>query len=340
MKRVQRNGMHATGAALVLAAALGLSAGSATGAEMQFVKKSPLTIGYSIQSAQDPYWQGYVHGIEDEMKKYGFTRMLTQDSQASPQKQVSGSLALINDGISALIVSPHEPSALVATEAAAHRAKIPVIVGDVGAAGNYDGFVLSDNYHGGELAAQFIQKALANKSGVQDVALIALNPTTSVNGPRANGFLETVAKNPNIKVVANISGHQTLEGGFKAAQAILAANPNVAAIYCLNDSMAAGAEQAIEQAGGRNPLTNPVLVGFNGDPVALKLMGDGKLAADVAQNPYQQGVVAVDMAWAYLSGEKPAFTDPANKTVNVPVELVTPQSLAEFNERVKAGKAY
>jgi len=274
------------------------------------------------------------------MKKYGFTKMLTQDSQASPQKQVSGSLALINDGISALIISPHEPSALVATEAAAHRAKIPVIVGDVGAAGDFDGFVLSDNYHGGELAAEFIQKALAGKDGVQEVALIALNPTTSVNGPRANGFLETVAKNPKIKVVGNISGHQTLEGGFKAAQAILAANPNVAAIYCLNDSMAAGAEQAIEQAGGRNPLTNPVLVGFNGDPVALKLMGDGKLAADVAQNPYQQGVVAVDMAWAYLNGGKPEFTDAANKTVNVPVELVTPQSLAEFNERVKAGKAY
>jgi len=327
------------GAAVALAAVLACVAGPAS-AETQFAKKSPLTIGYSIQSAQDPYWQGYVHGIEDEMKKYGFTKMLTQDSQASPQKQVSGSLALINDGISALIISPHEPSALVATEAAAHRAKIPVIVGDVGAAGDFDGFVLSDNYHGGELAAEFIQKALAGKDGVQEVALIALNPTTSVNGPRANGFLETVAKNPKIKVVGNISGHQTLEGGFKAAQAILAANPNVAAIYCLNDSMAAGAEQAIEQAGGRNPLTNPVLVGFNGDPVALKLMGDGKLAADVAQNPYQQGVVAVDMAWAYLNGGKPEFTDAANKTVNVPVELVTPQSLAEFNERVKAGKAY
>jgi ribose transport system substrate-binding protein len=339
MKRVQQNGMYAAGAAVALAAVLACAAGPAS-AETQFAKKSPLTIGYSIQSAQDPYWQGYVHGIEDEMKKYGFTKMLTQDSQASPQKQVSGSLALINDGISALIISPHEPSALVATEAAAHRAKIPVIVGDVGAAGDFDGFVLSDNYHGGELAAEFIQKALAGKDGVQEVALIALNPTTSVNGPRANGFLETVAKNPKIKVVGNISGHQTLEGGFKAAQAILAANPNVAAIYCLNDSMAAGAEQAIEQAGGRNPLTNPVLVGFNGDPVALKLMGDGKLAADVAQNPYQQGVVAVDMAWAYLNGGKPEFTDAANKTVNVPVELVTPQSLAEFNERVKAGKAY
>ena len=309
-------------------------------ADTKFAEKSPLTIGYSIQSAQDPYWQGYVHGIQDEMKKYGFTKMLSQDSQASPQKQVSGSLALINDGISALIISPHEPTALVATEAAAHRAKIPVIVGDVGAAGDYDGFVLSDNYHGGELAAQFIEKALEGREGVQEVALIALNPTTSVNGPRSDGFTETVAKNPKIKVVANISGHQMLEGGFKAAQAILAANPKVAAIYCLNNSMAAGAEQAIEQAGGRNPLNNPVLVGFNGDPVALKLMEDGKLAADVAQNPYQQGVVAVDIAWAYLNGQTPAFTDAAKKIVNVPVELVTPQSLPEFNERVKAGKAY
>ena len=322
-------------------ALVAVSAGVGRGADgAEFAKKSPLIIGYSIQSAQDPYWQGYVHGIEDEMKKFGFTKMLSQDSQASAQKQVSGSLALINDGISALIISPHEPTALVATEAAAHRAKIPVIVGDVGAAGDYDGFVLSDNYHGGELAAQFIEKTLADRAGAQEVAIIGLNPTTSVNGPRTDGFTQTVAKNANIKVVANISGHQTLEGGFKAAQAILAANPKVAAIYCLNDSMAAGAGQAIEQAGGRNPLTNPVLVGFNGDPIALKLMQDGKLAADVAQNPYQQGVVAVDLAWAYLSGETPKFTDAATKTVNVPVELVTPQTLPEFLERVKAGQAY
>jgi ribose transport system substrate-binding protein len=338
MKRSQGGERCAAVAAAVVLAAAASTVGSARAAE--FVKKSPLTIGYSIQSAQDPYWQGYVHGIDDEMKKYGFTKMLTQDSQASAQKQVSGSLALINDGISALIISPHEPTALVATIAAAHRAKIPVIVGDVGAAGEYDGFVLSDNYHGGELAAQFVEKALAGREGVQEVGVISLNPTTSVNGPRTDGFTQTVAKNPNLKVVANISGHQTLEGGFKAAQAILAANPKVAALYCENDSMAAGAEQAIEQAGGRNPLSNPVLVGFNGDPIALKLMQDNKLAADVAQNPYQQGVVAVDMAWAYLEGKKPEFTDPAHKTVNVPVELVTPQTLPEFLERVKAGKAY
>jgi ribose transport system substrate-binding protein len=299
---------------------------SSYAADSVFQKKSPLTIGYSIQSAQDPYWKGYVSGIEDQMKKYGFQKLLTQDSQASPQKQVSGSLALINSGISCLIVSPHEPKALAATIAAAHKERIPVVVGDVGADGDYDGFVLSDNYQGGVLAAQFIEKRLAEKAGPLEVAVIALNPTTSVNAPRSDGFTKTVAKNSNIKVVANISGGQTLEGGFKAAQAILAANPKVAAIYTLNDSMAAGAQQAIEQA-GRDPMTNPVLVGFNGDQVAMDLMKKGKLAADVVQKPRQQGTVAVDICWQLLNGETPKYTEPKTKTVNVPVELATPETV-------------
>jgi ribose transport system substrate-binding protein len=103
--------------------------------------------------------------------------------------------------------------------------------------------------------------------------------------------------------------------------------------------MAVGASQAIIQA-GRDPLKDPVLVGFNGDMVALQLMQDKKLAADVAQNPYQQGVISVDLAWDYLSGKTPEFTDKATKTVSVPVELVTPETLSAFMERVKAGTAY
>ena len=321
-------------AAATLAWSLVSIDGAARADDAKFAKKSPLTLGYSIQSAQDPYWKGYVRGIEEEMKKYNFTKLLTQDSQASAQKQVSGSLALINNGISALIISPHEPSALPATITAAHNEKIPVIVGDVGASGDYDGFVLSDNYQGGVLAANFIMKALSSKPGVHEVAAIALNATTSVNKPRSDGFTDTIAKDPNFKVVANISGLQTLEGGFKAAQAILAANPKVAAIYCMNDSMAAGAQQAIEQA-GRNSLSDPVLVGFNGDDVALKLMAEGKLAADVAQSPYQQGKVAVDLAWNLLNGEKPTYSEAATKTVNVPVELVLPSSLKEYLDRTQ-----
>src|SRR5882724_12786267 len=96
------------GLAVATVAIAGILTVPATGLAADFVKKSPLTLGYSIQSAQDPYWQGYVNGIREQMKKYGFTDLMTQDSQASAQKQTSGSLALINNGISALIISPQE----------------------------------------------------------------------------------------------------------------------------------------------------------------------------------------------------------------------------------------
>jgi ribose transport system substrate-binding protein len=122
MNHIKSREYPACVAAAGIAAMLVTAATLAGAAETKFEKKSPLTIGYSIQSAQDPYWQGYIHGIEFEMKKYGFTKLLTEDSQASAQKQVSGSLALIHGGISALIISPQEPSALVATELVAHRA--------------------------------------------------------------------------------------------------------------------------------------------------------------------------------------------------------------------------
>ena len=317
--------MHVAGAVALAGIMSIVAVGGSRAAEVVFKPKSPLTIGYSIQSAQDPYWQGYVAGIQTEMKKYGFVKLLTQDSQASPQKQVSGSLALLNSGISCLVISPQEPRALAPTILAAHRQHVPVVVGDVGATGNYDGFVQSDNYHGGVLAAEFIDKQLASRSGVQEVALIALNPTTSVNKPRTDGFTDTIAKNPNIKVVANISGGQTLEGGFKAAQAILAAHPKVSAIYTLNDSMAAGAQQAIQQAGG-NGMSAPILVGFNGDQVALDLLKKKAIAADVVQSPYKQGIIAVDICWTLLNGQTPPYTDGATKTADVPVNLITPDT--------------
>lgn len=304
-----------------------------------FVAKSPKTLGYSIQSAQDPYWQGYVHGITVEMGKLGFTHLYTSDSQASAATQVSGSAALIADGISGLIVSPQDPTALPATITAAHAAQIPVVVGDVGATGAYDAYIDSNNLSGGVLAAKFIESKLASRKGVQQVAVIELLPTTSVNAPRTNGFTQTVASDKHIKVVATPSGQQTLAGGYAAAKAILAAHPKIAAIYAENDSMATGASQVLLQA-HKNPVTGVVLVGFNGDPIGLTNLGSGKIAADVAQNPFLQGELAVKDIQALLDGKSLTYQHPAIKTQEIPVELVTPQNLKPFLKRVKAGTAY
>ncbi|MFV0406663.1 MAG: substrate-binding domain-containing protein [Propioniciclava sp.] len=71
------------------------------------------------------------------------------DAKSSQQTQVSGSSDLINQGVSVLVVSPVQPDALPVTVDEAHAAGVPIIIGDVGAAGNYDAYILSDNFDGG-----------------------------------------------------------------------------------------------------------------------------------------------------------------------------------------------
>ncbi|HET7094351.1 MAG TPA: substrate-binding domain-containing protein, partial [Thermomicrobiales bacterium] len=156
-----------------------------------FQKKEPIEVGYSVYDMQQPYWQAYAKGIEDACKAAGYQFFLS-DEKSSEQTQVTGSLDLINRGISALIVSPVQPPALPAVVDAAHQATIPIIIGDVGATGDYDVFVLSDNYAGGQLAAQYMVKQLGAKSGTKNVAMITLHPGSAVGDVRASGWRDEI----------------------------------------------------------------------------------------------------------------------------------------------------
>ena len=130
--------------------------------DMAFEKKEPFKVGYSVYDMLQPYWQEYARGIQEAAEAAG-AEFVISDQKSSQEAQVSGSMDLINQGISALVVSPVQPEALPTVVDAAHEAKIPVIIGDVGAEGDYDAFILSDNYEGGVAAGQYMVEALADQ---------------------------------------------------------------------------------------------------------------------------------------------------------------------------------
>ena len=165
--------------AVAAAACIALSGIVVAQDEMAFEQKDPLKIGYSVYDMQQPYWQEYARGVQEAAEAAG-AEFLLSDQKSSQETQVSGSLDLINQGISALVVSPVQPAALPAVVDAAHEAKIPVLIGDVGAEGDYDGFVLSANYDGGALAAQYMVEQLADVEGTKEVLVILLHPGSAV----------------------------------------------------------------------------------------------------------------------------------------------------------------
>lgn len=303
------------------------TAGSTGSASTTFQKKDPLTIGYSVYDTQAPYWQSYIAGVKSEAAKDGVD-VIIADQKQSQQAQVSGSADLINQNISALIVSPIQPSALPATITAAHNAHIPVIIGDVGVAGDYDAYISSDNTAGGKLAGQYVIDAFKGSTGTHPIGVIGLPSGSAVGDSRVKGFTDTLATDPSFSVVSTLDGKGTVEGGFAAAQDMLSANPDLAGIYAANDDSAQGASRAAEAAG--KDLSTFMIVGFNGDSPALDLIQGSKMTATVAQDPFAQGVLATQTAMALLNGTTPAYTDAANRTLAVPVEMVDKANLAEF----------
>lgn len=299
--------------------------------QTNFVRKNPIKIGFSVMDMQQPYWQTYTKGVEDACEAAGYQFILS-DQKSNQQAEVSGSIDLINQGISALINAPIEPVALPAVIDKAHQANIPVVVGDVGVAGKYDAYIASNNEEGGKLAAQYMTQHLKDKSGTKKVLIIEVHPGAATGVLRKKGFLDELQKHPDYKIVASLNGNDTVQGGYQATQNALSADPDLSAIYAINDPEAEGAVQALKAA-GKNGVKDVLLVGFNGDLPALELIKNGEMAATIRQDGYGQGQKCVEIATELMNNKSVAYSDPATKSVFFPVSIIDKENVNQFLQK-------
>jgi len=303
--------------------------GASSQNETQFEKKDPLTLGYSVYDLQNPYWQSYAAGVEEGAAREGI-EVTVVDQKSDQQQQVSGSLDLINQGISGLIITPVQPSALPTTIDAAHDENIPVVISDIGTAGEYDAYIQSNNTEGGAIAADYVIEELGEDEGPHKVGVIELHAGSVVGEERVEEFVAKMEEDENFEIVSSLDGNDTVDGGFAAAQDMLSANPDLEVIYAANDDSAIGAQRAMETA-GKSVDDGFILIGFDGADGALDLIEQGKMSATVAQDPYGQGIRAVETVLALLDGNV-EYDDDEEKTVLFPVEIVTAENLDEFRD--------
>jgi ribose transport system substrate-binding protein len=79
---------------------------------------------------------------------------------------------------------------------------------------------------------------------------------------------------------------------------MIAANPDVQAVFAQNDEMALGALRAV-QASGKDVL----IVGFDGTEDGISAVNRGLLGATIAQQPDLIGALGVETAVKVLKGE-------------------------------------
>ncbi|MBE3578671.1 ribose ABC transporter substrate-binding protein RbsB [Caldanaerobacter subterraneus] len=263
--------------------------------------KEGKTIGLVISTLNNPFFVTLKNGAEEKAKELGY-KIIVEDSQNDSSKELSNVEDLIQQKVDVLLINPVDSDAVVTAIKEANSKNIPVITIDRSAnGGDVVCHIASDNVKGGEMAAEFIAKALNGKGNVVELEGI---PGASAARDRGKGFDEAIAKYPDIKIVAKQAADFDRSKGLSVMENILQAQPKIDAVFAQNDEMALGAIKAIEAAN----RTGIIVVGFDGTPDALKAIKEGKMAATIAQQPALMGSLGVEMADKYLKGEKiPSF---------------------------------
>ena len=144
---------------------------------------------------------------------------------------------------------------------------------------------------------------------------------------RTEGCQNALKENPNVKVVAEETANWDETEAFKATQNILAAHPQLKAVFGESDAMGLGAAKAAEQANRHDGMW---FVGIDGFPTMFDGVKAGLTQATMAQQPYHMGEIAVDNAIQIMEGGAALPAEQYQDTVLINKDTVDQNDVTKF----------
>lgn len=262
-------------------------------------------LALSVLTLTNPFFKQIGDSMAEEAGKAGYD-VLVVSAEFDVARQQNQVKDFIVKRVAAMVLTPADSVAIGPAIQEANQAGIPVFTADIAclAAGvKVVTHVATDNLGGGKEAARAIIETLGEAGG--QVAIINHKLVESCL-LRVKGFREIIETHNagrtsgRIDIVADLPGGGVKDGGFRAAEDLLQAHPNLAAIFAINDPSALGARAAIEKAGKAGQI---VLVGFDGSPEGKAAVKAGKLYASPVQFPDRIGIETVRAILRHFKGE-------------------------------------
>jgi ribose transport system substrate-binding protein len=309
-------------AAMALALALqGGCGGDATAP----ARKSRGTIGLSVLTLSNPFFNEIADHLKDEAAKHDYEVILVSGEfdAARQRNQVKD---FIVKKVSAIVLCPCDSKAIGSAIQEANATGIPVFTADIAClapGAKVVTHVATDNYSGGKQAGQALLEALGDAGG--KVAILDFNLVESCQ-LRVKGFKEVIESHNRkgtagkVVIVAELPAGGVKDLGYKAAEDLMQTHPDLAGIFAINDPSALGARAALEKAGKADRVK---LVGFDGQPEGKQAIKEGKIYADPVQYPDRIGRETAKAIVKYFEGEE------------VPSEVLIPTGLYRKSDAEK-----
>lgn len=280
-----------------------------------------IKIAMVLKALDAQFWLDVRNGAEDAARAVPGVSIsvMAPDREINVQQQVQIVEDQLVQGIDVLCLAPCGSQELMPVMERAHEMGIPVVLVDTDAPWDKKAaYVGTNNVIGGNLAGEYIAGRLNGKG---KVALISGVMGHQAQMDRINGCKEALEKYPGIRIVAQQPANSERALAMTVAENVLSTHFDLGAIFCSSDPMAMGALEAV-----RADKSDAFVVGFNADSEANESIGDGGLAATVAQSSYNIGRRGVETAIKVYNKESvPVHVDTGT-------ELVSMDNVAEFLE--------
>lgn len=263
--------------------------------EKKVLKGGGSNIIYVITpSHSNPFFGTEANAATEKAEELGYeVKTLSHDDDAT--KQMEHFEAAIADKAAAIICDNAGADATVEAVKKAADAGIPTFLIDreINQEGIAISQIVANNYQGAKAVAELWVEAMG-ESG-KYVELLGKESDTNA-GVRSSAFHEVIDQYDGLKMVAQQSANWEQTEAFDKMGTILQSNPDIKGVICGNDTMAMGAQAAIEAAG----LTDVKIIGVDGSNDVRDKIKEGKILATALQQCAEIARMAVIQADDYL----------------------------------------
>jgi ribose transport system substrate-binding protein len=281
-------------------------------------------VGFSNPTGAQPILQTFQKALTAAAARDNIS-VVSLDAQLDPNKQVSDVDQFVTQHVNAIIVFPLSQNSLTPALNRARQAGIKVLGFNAILNPNttdispYDAnFDQGEDIQGAQMLADYVGKKLNGKGNVLGVGIGVPVPSLQFMVNNYKQYL--TSKYPGVKWLSTASNPtDDIAGGQKAvADALTKYKGSIQAIMAYNDDSAIGAAVAFKDA----QISNPVIVGQNGDPQGVQAIMDGRMSAMVDIVPWREALVAEAMVKKMLNGQ------PVPKWIATPDEMYTKDNIS------------
>jgi ribose transport system substrate-binding protein len=281
--------MHCTAGALFAYLALTAAAQAA----------SP-TVALVLGVKGSPFYQALACGAKAKAKELGLDLTVSAPDQFAADSQIPVVNAVAATKPAVAVLVPTDAKALITPmkQMADRGSKIITVDQTVEDSSFVQTQIVTDNAQGGRLAADAINELLNGKG---EVLVITQPPGSAAQDARTTGFEQELKKYPGITYLGPQYQSDDPQKAAEIVTSTLSAHPNLSGIFATNDQGAIGALTGLRQA---SALGKAKVVAYDAATAEVNALKNGGIQALIAQNPKQEGEVAMDAAARLIKGQK------------------------------------